>query len=262
MHRHIALMSASLLFAALTAEAAGSALVGSLTVHLTPRASPALPVACPAGSPADSHCDRLTGSGSARGLGAYSANATLVNARRASGGFDSTISGSVASARGTLEFTGDNSGDARGNDVYAITLTGSSGLASATGRGTLNFVGAYTSTGTFVLDTTIDASGVAFDLTQPTLTLGKTTARALGHGRYAVKVRYAAADASDALTASLLQPGTAKPLSSGPATGIASAVIRVKGAGHVFLRLTVTDNSANSTTRTIVVPRVTTGGGP
>ncbi|HAL25915.1 MAG TPA: hypothetical protein DCP25_04155 [Chloroflexi bacterium] len=133
-------------------------------------------------------------------------------------------------------------------------MTGSGGLASATGQGTLNRIGAYTGTGAFLVDATIDASGVTFDLTQPRLTLGKTTARALGGGRYAVTVRYAATDAGDALIASLLRPGTAKPLASGPATGLAKTVVHVKaGAARVALRLTVTDTYANSTTRTIAV---------
>jgi hypothetical protein len=76
----------------------------------------------------------------------------------------------------------------------------------------------------------------------------------LGGGRYAVTVRYTATDAGDALTASLLRPGTAKPLASVPATGIAMTVVHVKtGAARVTLRLTVTDTYANSTTRTIAV---------
>src|SRR5207253_6332550 len=187
MHSHTAFLLASLLIASLIAAAAVSgARAGSLTIHLTPRASPAQPVACPAGSPADATCDRLSGSGSARGLGAYSATATLLNSRSVSGGFDSTISGTITSALGTLVFRGDNSGDARGNDVYAIRLSGSDRLASTTGQGTLNFVGTYVGSGTFIVDAAIDAPGVTFDLTPPTLTLGKTTTRALGGGRYAV----------------------------------------------------------------------------
>jgi hypothetical protein len=197
---------------------------------------------------------RLSGSGSARGLGAYAATGTLVNTQRVSGGFDSTISGTITSALGTLAFTGDNSGNARGQDVYAIKLTGSGGLANSTGQGTFNRVGAYTGTGSFIVDATIDAPGVIFDLTPPTLTLRKTTVRALGGGRYAVTVRYVATDAGDTLTASLLRPGTAKPLASGAATGTARAVVNViAGDARVTLRLTVTDTHANSTTRTIAV---------
>ena len=254
MHRQIAFVIA-VLIACLTTVAASAARTGSLAIHLTPLASPQQPVACPADSKADATCSRLSGLGSGRGLGAYSATATLVVSNRVSGGFDITVSGTITSALGTLAFTGDNSANARGGFVFTISLTGSGGLSSATGQGTLNFVGALTGTGSFIVDATIDAPGLIFDLTPPTLTLRKTAARALGAGRYAVTVHYAATDAGDPLTARLLRPGTAKPLASGPATGTAKGVVHAKArVARLTLRLTVTDTYANSTTRTIIIP--------
>jgi len=243
----------------LAAATASSAQAGSLTVELVVVGRQPQSVTCPAGSPVGTpdnppSCIGLSGHGSARGLGPYTANATIVLLRRPTGGFESTVTGSVTTTHGSFVISGDNSSDPTGYLKYAITLSGAGGFAGATGTGTLNFVGGEFGTGEFIIDMTVDAPGVTFDLTPPTLTVRKTTARSLGSGRYAVTIRYLATDAGDPLTAKVTRSGTAKPIASGPATGIAKATVRLKAGTRLVLRLTITDASDNSTTRAVIVP--------
>ena len=66
-------------------------------------------VTCPPGSPADASCRSLLGASVARGLGKFTAQARTLWTHRSSGGFDSTVEGSITTDQGTLSFTGDNS---------------------------------------------------------------------------------------------------------------------------------------------------------
>jgi hypothetical protein len=233
---------------------ASSAAASSFPMQVSVTGSQPEPTACPASAAAEANCTRLQGKGRARGLGAYEASAVVVRTPRASGGFDSTVTGSLSTSRGALSFTGDNRGDPAGKLTYAIAVSGSAGYASVTGTGALVYSGIIAGNGTFLVNASLDPA-TAFDLSAPTLTLGGVVARSLGRGRYAVAVHYKAADAnSDPLDFRLTSPGMKTPLASGAASGPARATVKVGPKTHrIVLRLTVEDASANSTTRSVSV---------
>jgi len=239
-----------MLLIAVVAPAAAPA--DSVTLSLTMQGRLPQQASCPAGAPTDAGCQSIAGSGTARGLGAYNVAALVVLGHRPTGGFASTITGSITTARGSFAFTGDNSAEPNGKAVYAVTLTGAGGFAPATGTGTLNFIGLIQSTGAFIIDANI--SGATFDTTPPTLTVQSATAKSLGQSRYAITVRYAAADAGGPVTFQLARAGVAKPLAVGTATGRAGGVITVPATTHrLTLRLIVSDASANTAARTVTV---------
>ena len=165
---------------------ASSAAASSFPLQVTVTGAQPEPTPCPLNAAADANCTRLQGKGRSRGLGAYQASAVVVRTPRASGGFDSTVTGSLSTSRGALSFTGDNSGDPAGKLTYAIALSGSAGYASVTGTGSLVYSGIIAGNGTFLVIASLDPA-TAFDLSAPILTLGGVVARSLGGGRYAVR---------------------------------------------------------------------------
>src|SRR5207248_11677996 len=68
---------------------------------------------------------------------------------------------------GSLTFSGDNSASPKGNLVFAIVFTGNGGFATATGSGTLNFIGTYTGAGRFIIDGSLSGPAATFDTTAP-----------------------------------------------------------------------------------------------
>jgi hypothetical protein len=242
-----------ILMLALAAVAPAAAPADSLTLSLTMQGRQPQHASCPAGAPADAGCQSIAGSGTTRGLGAYNVTALAVLGHRSTGGFASTISGSITTARGSFAFTGDNSAEPSGKAVYDIALTGDGGYAPARGTGTLNFVGLIAGNGAFIVDAVVD--GATFDTTPPTLTVRSATSKALGGSRYAITVRYAATDAGGGpVTVQLVRVGVKKPLAAGAATGRAGAVVTLPASVHrITLRLSATDASANTSVRTVTV---------
>jgi hypothetical protein len=233
------------------AASASTARAGSLSFELDVPGHNPTSVACPTGTPSDDICQQLSGTGSARGLGAFSATATLVIGRRPTSGFQSTTTGQITAASGSFTFTGDNSADPAGHLLFSIALTGSGNFATATGSGTLNFIGAEAGNGHFIIDANVNGATATFDTTPPTVTVTHSNATRAGLHRYAVVIHYTATDnATGTLHAEIVGSGSSKPLSSGAATGTAKAFIKVApGAHRAGIRLVITDASGNTTTR-------------
>jgi hypothetical protein len=236
------------------ASSVAAARVSSFQLQLSVAGSDPQQVACPANATPDTSCRRLAGSGTARGLGSYQASAVVVQAPRAGGGFDSTVTGSLQTSRGTLSFAGNNQAEPAGKLTYAISIIGSAGFATASGTGSLIYIGSAAGNGSFVIEGTLDPESV-FDLSPPAVTLAGVKAHSLGRGRYALTVHYLATDNTPGpLLVRLTAVGTSKPLATGRAPSSLHATVRVRsGVRRIALRLTVTDTSANSTTRAVSV---------
>jgi hypothetical protein len=230
----------------------GAAQAGSLKFELGVSGHLPQPATCPTGTPAGTTCQSIGGSAAARGLGTCKVQAAYSLGHRSSGGFDSSIAGTISCSKGSFSLAGDNSADSRGGLVYAVTLDGAGGFASASGSGELNFIGILSGTGRFIVDGNV-SGGVDFDTVAPSVTVSGATAHALGHGRFAVTVRYKAGDAGGPMRASLTLAGSSKQLFAGAAGTTAHATVSAPGARRVVLVLTVTDGSANATTRRVVV---------
>jgi hypothetical protein len=173
---------------------------------------------------------------------------------RAGGGWDSTVAGTITTPHGALTFSGDNSAARTGNPLYAITFTGADGFTSAAGGGTFNFSGSFAGNGRFIIDGNINGPSARFDTTPPNVIVKGSSARPLGGDRYSISIRYQATDAGGLTRAELLTPGVAKPLWSGPVSGTVRDTIHVKSSTRrITLRLVVTDTSANSARRTIII---------
>lgn len=208
-------------------------------------------VTCPPGSATDASCRSLLGAGVARGLGKFTAQARTRWAHRSSGGFDSTVEGSVTTAQGTLSFAGDNSAESHGKLFYAITFSGTGGLGSVTGSGSFNFIGALGGTGHFLIEGDLADPSNAFDLTPPQLTIRSASAQAVGSGRYKVTIRYTT---DNATTATLSTSGSSRIIAAAAATGTITATLHVSvGLRTLRLRLVVADSSANPVARMVVV---------
>lgn len=146
---------------------------------------------CPAGTPDSFVCIGQSGTVEVKGLGRVHVDLVHIVDPSNSACPKGTVTGDLTTPHGGLSATGSAAGCVNttfGLGTYAVSLTGTGGLAGASGSGTIDNAGIY------LMNGTLRASSAVFDVVAPTISGAvnrtvKTTAAGGARVKFAVKAR-------------------------------------------------------------------------